>query len=119
MVIETLGRLAHRMFDELITSDQPKAAFAKWWEVQNAYGYFVELGLKQRDQRKEGANVVMTYDVQFASEGRFMPGDRMFHVSKSAETWSITLTEVLFGGWKVSRIDVLDPVGISDRGVMP
>ncbi|WP_203832362.1 hypothetical protein, partial [Catellatospora citrea] len=53
-------------FDELITSDQPRAAWEKWWTVQNVYGYFVELRFKLHEQQEHGETVVMTFNVEFA-----------------------------------------------------
>ncbi|GIG03163.1 hypothetical protein Cci01nite_82560 [Catellatospora citrea] len=106
-------------FDTLITDPQPRGAFARWWDVQNTYAYLITLQLSPKDRRDDGNRVVLTYSVEFASEGRFMPGDRRFQIDKSAETWVITVERVTFGGWKVAMIEVREPIVITDRGTMP
>ncbi|MEV4411398.1 hypothetical protein [Catellatospora sp. NPDC049609] len=106
-------------FDSLITSEQPRGAFARWWDVQRDYGYHVTLRLRPKDRSTDGGRAVLTYEVEWASEGRFMPGDRRFKLDKSTETWVVTAVKVPLGGWKVATIDVPDPIGIVDQGVMP
>lgn len=87
--------------------------------MQRYYGYHVTLRPRPKDRSTDGGRAVLTYEVEFASEGKFLPGDRRFKLDKSTETWVVTAVEVPIGGWKVATIDVRDPIVIQDRGVMP
>jgi hypothetical protein len=60
--------------------------------------------------------VVLTYSVELDTEGGFIPGDRRFRLDKATETWRITVEQVALGGWKVSHIEVVDPIKVTDRG---
>ncbi|MDI1466286.1 hypothetical protein QEZ54_35445 [Catellatospora sp. KI3] len=103
-------------FDTLITNAQPRQAFARWWMVQDTYRYHVVLGLWSQGRRAQGSAVVLTYRVEWASDGRFMPGDRRFELDRASETWTVTVVQVAMGGWKVDRIDVPEPIQVADRG---
>jgi hypothetical protein len=121
------------LFDSMLSSDQPRAAFERWWDRSKKYGvvlYFkytvagatVDGKPVEEQQHVGGGTVVVKLTCELTLNiSDDAPDDAPLNVKypmavdKSQEDWTVTLHTVLAGGWKVSRIDVPDPVHDSRR----
>jgi hypothetical protein len=116
-----------RGFDELLCSEQPRAAFDKWWkwnrELRIEFVLVFDYDTVTIDSREidppfpasaggsEAMMVVTTQltevarsDTSIAQQARFLQAE---------ETWIVRLETVPLGGWKVCRIDVTGPITVS------
>jgi len=122
-------------FDDLVCGGQPKAAFAPWWQHSRDYQVAIELDFGGEAQwgtvvdgvpapvplpaSYGGGTATMSVRVRLqaalhfggttAVESHPMANDR------PAETWLVALAHQSLGGWKVCRIDVVDPIQVSRR----
>ncbi|MFI5497369.1 hypothetical protein [Actinoplanes sp. NPDC051859] len=121
-------------FDNILCDEQPRQAFAKWWQWNTQYQVEFRLrfdidsatvdgkaiappypSIKKGDTdypadiQGQNATVVTTLTIESASHPGGVDPYRMVPDSKS-ETWTVELKPVSLGGWKVCSIAIQNPI---------
>jgi hypothetical protein len=116
-------------FDQLLCDDQPRAAFDAWWNRSRHYQIAIGLDFGYPDQwtntvdgkpapdplpgQIDGSQATIAVTVELKAAFRIGGPDDQAHpmrVDKADETWNVHLQHQTFGGWKVCRIDVPNPI---------
>jgi len=115
-------------FDQLLCDDQPRGAFQAWWNRSRHYQIAITLDFgypndwtasidgKPAEQPAGpvgGSQATITVTVGLQATLRFGVPDDQSHpmgVDEGEETWNVHLEHQLFGGWKVCRIEVPNPI---------
>ncbi len=122
-------------FNDLACSSQPRAAFEPWWQHGRDYEVAITLDFGAEGHwgiRVDGKPVPLPLPAVYAgAEATLSVQVRLqtaLHLGggtpvqqhpmandKPTETWQVALSRQSVGGWKVCRIDVLDPIQVSRR----
>jgi len=116
-----------RGFDELLCSEQPRAAFAKWWQWNRELRVEFVLVFDYDTVIIDGRDVGPPFPASAnGSEATMVVTTRLTEVARSdtsisrqarflqaEETWTVRLETVPLGGWKVCAIDVTGPITVS------
>lgn len=102
------------------TNSQPREALNHWWTYYQQFGYMPPLEYDWRidieDQGDGVAKAVITVTLPPAAAGQNLaqlePDELWCTTSGRTETWQLQLEEVTFGGWKVARVDVANPITV-------
>lgn len=101
------------------TSDQPREALNHWWNYYQQFSYMPPLDYDRIDVEDQGdgtATAVVTVTLPLAGAGQdlsqLQPAELWCTTNGRSETWRVQLEAVTFGGWKVTRLDVTNPVTV-------
>ena len=127
------GDYDEEAFREVTCSDQPRAAFKKWWDWNKRHQLLFILEFEVTDARIDGVRVgppfrlerddgngptkvdgkSSTLTVTMRIDGVSDHQDREhFRMKKNreTETWNVQVEPTLAGGWKVCRIEIEGPI---------
>ncbi|WP_345136621.1 hypothetical protein [Dactylosporangium darangshiense] len=106
------GEYDKKTFDNTLCSEQPRAAFARWWQWNKEYQLDFSLGFtieRYSDMRNDPATLTVVMRLRAA----FHPGEEepyRIHVDKAEERWKVSAERALAGGWKICRVDIESPL---------
>ena len=122
-VASRAGEHDESVFDDAVCSDQPRAAFDRWWRLARQEQYFftfnstfdrVEVDGREmtaRPTRIDGSAAVMELAVrlELATPVDPVAPERM-RADRVTERWVVRAESVALGGWKICEITVADPI---------
>lgn len=103
------GEHDEKTFDGTLCGEQPRVAFARWWEWNRKYKLEFSIDFFPGESQITGDSADETYTMTLRNA--FHPGPEepyQMTVDKATETWNVHAERVLAGGWKICRIDIPD-----------
>lgn len=96
----------------VLDGDQPWQTFRRWWQLQHDYHYFTLIDFTAEEPEVTGDTASLAVVAELRVHN-IAPGQPRFKIDQDREVWLVTLTRATLGGWKISHIEVPDPIEIT------